>query len=186
MCCLKRMLLAPEFIVAVKNNSPSRETILLNLGKSSFLCKPVRSVGFPSESERKEIYEGPELWSQSTSFKLHLSFYFSHNLLALLGAGMVRWFFFSFLEECRQVEMDHLIHDFFLENHVIRRREIISASACEVSCYMAADCVSYNLRQPQDPDGGYLCELNNSTNEIHPFDVKYEKGAVYQSFQVRW
>lgn len=73
------------------------------------------------------------------------------------------------------MEMDHLIHDFFLENHVIRRREIISASACEVSCYMAADCVSYNLRQPQDPDGGYLCELNNSTNEIHPFDVKYEK-----------
>ena len=62
MCCLKRMLLAPEFIVAVKNNSPpSREIILLNLGKSSFLCKPVRSVGFPSESERKEIYEGPEL-----------------------------------------------------------------------------------------------------------------------------
>lgn len=82
------------------------------------------------------------------------------------------------------MEMDHLIHDFFLENHVIRRREIISASACEVCCYMATDCVSYNLRQPQDPDGGYLCELNNSTNEIHPFDVKYEKGAVYQSFMV--
>lgn len=81
--------------------------------------------------------------------------------------------------------MDHSVHDVFLENHVLRRMEIESASACKVSCYMEADCVSYNLRHPRDQDGGYLCELSSSSDETHPFDVTYEKEAIYQSFQVR-
>ena len=82
--------------------------------------------------------------------------------------------------------MNPTIHDFFLENHVLRRLEIESPSACEVNCFMDADCVSYNLRRPQDPDRGYLCELSDSTDKIHPLDVKYETGALYKSFQVGW
>ena len=80
--------------------------------------------------------------------------------------------------------MNPSIHDFYLENHVFRKLEIESASACEVNCFMDADCVSCNLRQPQYPDGRYLCELSNSTDKMHPLDVKFEEGAVYKSFQV--
>ena len=92
--------------------------------------------------------------------------------------------FVSFLEGCREVEMNPSVDDLYLENHVFRKLEIKSASACEVNCFMDADCVSYNLRQPRDPEGKYLCELSNSTDKIHPLDVKFEAGAVYKSFRV--
>ena len=92
--------------------------------------------------------------------------------------------FVSFLEGCREVEMNPSVDNLYLENHVFRKLEIKTASACEVNCFMDADCVSYNLRQPRDPEGKYLCELSNSTDKIHPLDVKFEAGAVYKSFRV--
>ena len=84
------------------------------------------------------------------------------------------------------MKMNPSVHNFFLKSHVFRRLEIELPSACEVNCFMDADCVSYNLRQPQDLDGRYLCELSDSTHKIHPLDVKFEEGAVYKSFRVRW
>ena len=84
------------------------------------------------------------------------------------------------------MKMNPSVHNFFLESHVFRRLEIGLPSACEVNCFMDADCVSYNLRQPHDLDGRYFCELSDSTDKIHPLDVKFEEGAVYKSFRVRW
>ena len=114
------------------------------------------------------------------------SFFFCSTLrdsLIRLGA---RNSFISFPEDCRLVKMNPSVHNFFLESHVFTRLEIGLPSACEVNCFMDADCVSYNLRQPQDLDGRYLCELSDSTDKIHPLDVKFEEGAVYKSFRVRW
>ena len=37
--------------------------------------------------------------------------------------------------------------DFILEKHVFKMMEIETASACEVNCFMEADCVSYNLME---------------------------------------
>lgn len=82
-----------------------------------------------------------------------------------------------FLEEnCRQVEMNPTVQDFFLKNHVFKKMEIKSASACEVNCYMEADCISYNLKPLQG--GTFLCELSDSDHVIHPTDVKYKQGTA--------
>ena len=49
--------------------------------------------------------------------------------------------------------------DFILEKHVFKMVEIETASACEVNCFMEADCVSYNLKLQQN---GKLLSIKRS------------------------
>ena len=72
--------------------------------------------------------------------------------------------------------------DFILEKHVFKIVEIETASACEVNCFVEADCVSYNLKPQQN--GKLLCELSDSDHTNNQQDLRYKKGTVYKSFKV--
>ena len=74
--------------------------------------------------------------------------------------------------------------DFILEKHVFKMMEIETASACEVNCFMEADCVSYNLKPQQN--GTILCELSDSDHPNNQQDLRYKEGTVYKSFKVSW
>ena len=74
--------------------------------------------------------------------------------------------------------------DFILEKHVFKMVEIETASACEVNCFMEADCVSYNLKPQQN--GKLLCELSDSDHANNQQDLRYREGTVYRSFKVSW
>ena len=74
--------------------------------------------------------------------------------------------------------------DFILEKHVFKMVEIETASACEVNCFMEADCVSYNLKLQQN--GKLLCELSDSDHANNQQDLRYREGTVYKSFKVSW
>ena len=73
--------------------------------------------------------------------------------------------------------------DFILEKHVFKMMEIETASACEVNCFMEADCVSYNLKPQQN--GKLLCELSDSDHANNRQDLRYKEGTVYKSFKVK-
>ena len=73
--------------------------------------------------------------------------------------------------------------DFILEKHVFKMMEIETASACEVNCFMEADCVSYNLKPQQN--GKLLCELSDSDHANNRQDLRYKKGTVYKSFKMK-
>ena len=74
--------------------------------------------------------------------------------------------------------------DFILEKHVFKMMEIETASACEVNCFMEADCVSYNLKPQQN--GKLLCELSDSDHANNQQDLRYKEGTIYKSFKVSW
>ncbi|PFX16134.1 Hemicentin-1 [Stylophora pistillata] len=77
--------------------------------------------------------------------------------------------------------MNPTVQDFFLEKHVFKMMEIETASACEVNCFIEADCISYNLKPKRN--GKYLCELSDSDYETNPKDFRYKEGSVYKSFK---
>ncbi|PFX30192.1 Hemicentin-1 [Stylophora pistillata] len=79
-----------------------------------------------------------------------------------------RNFWKTFIENCRQVHMNPTVQDFFLEKHVFKMMEIETASACEVNCFIEADCISYNLKPQRNEK--YLCELSDSDYETNPKD----------------
>ena len=60
--------------------------------------------------------------------------------------------------------------------------EIETASACEVKCFLEADCVSYNL-EPQQY-GKLLCELSDSDDANNQQDLRYKEGAIYKSVKM--
>ena len=72
--------------------------------------------------------------------------------------------------------------DFILEKHVFKIVKIETASACEVNCFMEADCVSYNIKPQQN--GKLLCELSDSDHTNNQQDLRYREGTVYRSFKV--
>ncbi|KAL9971192.1 hypothetical protein ACROYT_G023688 [Oculina patagonica] len=84
-------------------------------------------------------------------------------------------------ENCRQVEINPPIEDHTLVGHVFKSMLIQDSSACEVNCFMEGDCVSFNVKLQQH--GNHLCELSNSSDDVHPEDLKEERGAKYTSFQ---
>ena len=61
---------------------------------------------------------------------------------------------------------------------------IETASACEVKCFLEADCASYNLEPQQN--GKPLCELSASDDANNQHDLRYKGGTVYKSFKVSW
>ena len=58
---------------------------------------------------------------------------------------------------------------------------------CELECFMNADCVSYNFgtNQTAGEKRGTVCELSDSTADIHPCDVKNRTGFSYTPAEVR-
>ena len=86
-------------------------------------------------------------------------------------------------ENCRQVEINPSIEDHSLSGHVFTSMAIEESSACEVNCFAADDCASFNVKPLQS--GDHLCELSNSSDVVHPEDLKEEQGTVYTSFKVR-
>ena len=78
--------------------------------------------------------------------------------------------------------MNPTVQDFFLEKHVFKMMDIETASACEVNCFIEAECISYNLKPQRN--GKYLCELSDSDYETNPKDFRYKEGSVYKSFKV--
>ncbi len=81
--------------------------------------------------------------------------------------------------------MNPPIEDHTLVGHVFKSMLIQDSSACEVNCFMEGDrdCVSFNVKPLQN--GNHLCELSNSSDVVHPEDLKEEHGAKYTSFKVR-
>ncbi|XP_078373693.1 uncharacterized protein LOC144657247 isoform X5 [Oculina patagonica] len=84
-------------------------------------------------------------------------------------------------ENCRQVEINPSIEDHTLVGHVFKSLLIQDSSACEVNCFTKDDCVSFNVKPLQDDK--HFCELSNSSDVVHPEDLKDEQGTVYTSFK---
>ena len=72
--------------------------------------------------------------------------------------------------------------DFILEKHVFKMVEIETASACEVKCFLEADCASYNLEPQQN--GKLLCELSDSDDANNQQDLRYKEGTIYKSVKM--
>ncbi len=85
-------------------------------------------------------------------------------------------------ENCRQVEINPAVEDHTIVGHVFKSMLIQDSSACEVNCFIEDECVSFNVKPLQD--GKYFCELSNSSDAVHPEDLKDEQGTVYTSFRV--
>ena len=83
----------------------------------------------------------------------------------------------------REVKFTDFMEGRILLGHVFKRIEIKSPDVCEVNCFLAADCVSFNIGPLQD--GKYWCELSNSDHIAHPQDLVNGVGTIYQPFLVR-
>ena len=81
------------------------------------------------------------------------------------------------------MEISRSIKDRTFVGHVIKSMQIQNPSACELNCFMEDDCVSFNLKLQND--GKFLCELSNSSEVVHPGDLKDEQGVAFTSFKVR-
>ena len=81
------------------------------------------------------------------------------------------------------MEINPSIEDRSLAGHVFKSMVIENHSACKVTCFAEDDCASFNVKPLQT--GDHLCELNNSSDVIHPEDLNEEQGTVYTSFKVR-
>ena len=81
------------------------------------------------------------------------------------------------------MEINPSIKDYSLTGHVFKSMVIEDSSACEVNCFAEDDCTSFNVKSLQS--GDHLCELSNSSDVVHPEDLKEEHGTVYTSFKVR-
>ena len=61
--------------------------------------------------------------------------------------------------------------------HVITSFQVSRESACEVSCYLEENCVSWNLGPLQE--GKHVCELSDSDHHIHPENLISRVGFMY-------
>ena len=96
---------------------------------------------------------------------------------------LLRFSCILFLENCRQVEINPSIDNRRFVGHVFKSIETQSPTACQVNCFVEGDCVSFNVKPLQSEN--HLCELSNSSDVVHPEDLKDEQGFVYTSFKVR-
>ena len=56
-------------------------------------------------------------------------------------------------------------------------------STCEISCFAEHGCVSYNTGLSHE-DGGYVCELSDSDDEMHPKALARRNGFSYRTTEV--
>ena len=80
------------------------------------------------------------------------------------------------------MEINPSIKDHSLAGHVFKSMVIQNSRACGVNCFSEDDCASFNVKPLQS--GVHLCELSNSSDVVHPEDLKEEEGTVYTSFKV--
>ncbi|CAH3152036.1 unnamed protein product, partial [Pocillopora meandrina] len=75
---------------------------------------------------------------------------------------------------CRKLEFTSspAFHGKRLKNHIIRTVESLVQDSCSTLCYMEPNCVSYNEVVVSSPPSITKCELNNSTHNEHPQDLK--------------
>ncbi|KAL9961339.1 hypothetical protein ACROYT_G030257 [Oculina patagonica] len=70
-------------------------------------------------------------------------------------------------------------------NHVIRTVESFVNNFCGVLCFTEPNCVSYNMEVISGSPSITKCELNNSTHNEHPDDLKPWQNYIYQGTMVR-
>lgn len=71
-----------------------------------------------------------------------------------------------------------------LINHVIRTIEFVERAFCGALCYMEHNCISYNMVIINGSSTASTCELNNSTHNEHPEDLRPWSNFVYQGTNV--
>ena len=83
---------------------------------------------------------------------------------------------------CRKVEFraDLSFHGKRLINHVIRTVESLIDDFCGAVCFMEPSCISYNMEVISGSPSITKCELNNSTHNEHPDDLKPWQNCIYQ------
>ena len=98
-----------------------------------------------------------------------------------------------FIDLCRKLEFTSSLafHGKRLINHIIRTVESLVQDFCSTLCYMEPNCVSYNEVVVSSPPSITKCELNNSTHNEHPQDLKpwpnYSYGGTMVSaFLSKW
>ena len=98
-----------------------------------------------------------------------------------------------FIDLCRKLEFTSSLafHGKRLINHIIRTVESLVQDSCSTLCYMEPNCVSYNEVVVSSPPSITKCELNNSTHNEHPQDLKpwpnYSYGGTMVSaFLSKW
>ena len=85
-----------------------------------------------------------------------------------------------FSDECRKLEFNsaQAFNGKRLINHVIRVADVINEDFCMTLCYLEPNCVSCNIKIPENENGEHKCELNNSTHEGHESELEEN---VYQT-----
>lgn len=98
-----------------------------------------------------------------------------------------------FIDLCRKLEFTSSLafHGKRLINHLIRTVESLVQDFCSTLCYMELNCVSYNEVVISSSPTITKCELNNSTHNEHPQDLKpwanYSYGGTMVSvFLSKW
>ena len=71
-----------------------------------------------------------------------------------------------------------------LINHLIRTLESPVQDFCSAICYMEPNCVSYNELVASGSPVITKCELNNSTHNEHPQDLKSWTNYRYKATMV--
>ena len=105
------------------------------------------------------------------------------NLISIIETIIDTLFLYS-TDRCRQLEFRAALsfQGKRLINHVIETVETVFKEFCGVLCFMEPNCVSYNmeLKSPAITK----CELNNSTHNEHPSDLKPWQNYIYRGLKV--
>ncbi|XP_078383960.1 uncharacterized protein LOC144666402 isoform X2 [Oculina patagonica] len=81
-------------------------------------------------------------------------------------------------DNCRMLQFSSPIDGKTLQKHLIRMIVLNSEHYCRVQCYSENSCVSYNFGIRTL--GEAVCELNNSTHNEHPQDLKPKTNFMYR------
>ena len=91
-------------------------------------------------------------------------------------------FLLSLSDSCRHLDfrVSMAFDGHRLINHVIRTIEFVERDFCGALCYMEHNCISYNMEIIGESSTARKCELNNSTHNEHPEDLRPWNNYVYQ------
>ena len=125
-------------------------------------------------------------WKRNFFFRLD-------KKLWVVNSRKVTYYLQFFIDLCRKLEFTSSLafHGKRLINHLIRTVESLVQDFCSTLCYMELNCVSYNEVVISSSPTVTKCELNNSTHNEHPQDLKpwanYSYGGTMVSaFLSKW
>ena len=129
-------------------------------------------------------------WKRNFFFRLD-------KKLWVVNSRKVKWcssyYLDFFIDLCRKLEFTSSLafHGRRLINHLIRTVESLVQDFCSTLCFMEPNCVSYNEVVISSSPSVTKCELNNSTHNEHPQDLKpwanYSYGGTMVSaFLSKW